>query len=58
MDENEEMELSGFSFCVFCTKSDNETELIDIESNSLKYGDELVDFPELISETLCFKVSD
>lgn len=43
--------------CTFCKKSEDDTELIDIESNSMKFDEVLHEFGDLIYEVLNFKVS-
>lgn len=43
--------------CTLCSKPEDEVELIEIESNSLKYGEEIIEFSELLSDVFHVKVS-
>lgn len=50
------MALSATLFCSFCSKCEDETELVDMESNSLKYGSDILEFSDLILDVFNFKV--
>lgn len=41
--------------CILCCRSDG-SELTDIELNSLKFGDEIVDYSDLLLDLLNIKV--
>lgn len=54
---NNPMNITEKSSCIFCAKTEDESELIDIESNSLLAGDLLLEFSDLIFDVLNLKVS-
>lgn len=43
-------------YCSLCNKNEDEVELIDIASNSLKCGDEIIEFADLLIENFHLKV--
>lgn len=43
--------------CTLCSKSEDEIDLIEIESNSLKCGEEIIEFGVLLGEVFHAKVS-
>ena len=51
-------EIPPTDCCTLCHKSDDEIELIEIESNSLKYGEEIIEFGDLLFDVLQCKVSN
>ena len=44
------------SHCFLCAKNQAEEDLIEIQSNSLEYGEEIVEFTELFQQVLNLKV--
>jgi hypothetical protein len=43
--------------CVFCSKTRDEVELTDMASNSLKCGDDIIEFGDLLFEVLHLQVT-
>ena len=43
--------------CILCNKTEDETNLIDIELNSLKFEDEIIEYSELLLEVLNLKAN-
>lgn len=42
--------------CSFCIRSEEEIKLVDMESNSLKYGSEILEFGDLLNDLFNIKV--
>lgn len=53
----EQTETLSNNCCTLCGKPDHEVELIEIESNSLKYGEIIVEFADLLFEVFQIKVN-
>lgn len=43
--------------CVLCTKTEKDIDLIEMESNSLKSGEEIIEFSDLFDEVFGTKVN-
>jgi hypothetical protein len=44
------------SCCILCAKSDEEAELIEIETNSMEINQEIVEFSEIFDDVFGLKV--